>query len=108
MGVHPPKPMMHMPPISNNIYNPPTFAKMFNLSLFSFNLLLFSLNLHFFISPYFDHDAFTHYALHVLDIPDPKPQAWHFSKLTNINLRSKQLMETQTAKTNYLYSGNCL
>jgi len=26
-------------------------------------------NLHFFASPYFDHDAFMHPALHILDAP---------------------------------------
>ena len=31
--------------------------------------MCFWLNLIFFTSPYFDHDAFMHHALHVLDIP---------------------------------------
>jgi len=37
-------------------------------SLFSFNLHVFCL-IYFFYFPYFDHDAFTHHALHVLDAP---------------------------------------
>jgi len=30
------------------------------------------LDLRFFTSPYFDHDAFTHHALRVLDTPDSR------------------------------------
>jgi len=41
---------------------------MYKFPLFSFNLG-FLLNLRFFLSPYFDHDAFMHHALHVLDAP---------------------------------------
>ena len=41
---------------------PPNFAKLKHFPLFS-------LNLRFFASPDFDHDAFMHHALHVLDTP---------------------------------------
>ena len=36
--------------------------------LISLNLIFFD-KLTFFPSPYFDHDAFAHHALHVLDAP---------------------------------------
>src|SRR6218665_408703 len=52
-GVHPPKSMMHtvFPLFPQNLYISPRFPQ----------------NLRFFGSPYFDHDAFMHDALHVLD-----------------------------------------
>jgi len=46
-------------------------AKFINYSLFAFNLHLtiFGLNYNYLASPYIDHDASTHHALHVMDVP---------------------------------------
>jgi len=46
----------------------PTFA---NFPLISSNLRVFYKLYAFFISPYFDHDAFLHHTMHALDVPDP-------------------------------------
>src|SRR6218665_3847571 len=59
-GAIPPKPIMHIvySPYFHKIYkSPPHFRSIYVLLL----------NLCFFGFPYFDHDAFTHHALHVLN-----------------------------------------
>ena len=57
------------PSISAKFINFPIhFHKIYKFPLFSFNShLLFTLG--FFASTYFDHDAFMHHALHILDAP---------------------------------------
>ena len=67
MGVHPPKPIMHFPPLSEhlsesveNVHNFPTIFVKF---------LCVLPHLCIFASPYFDHDAFMHHTIHVLDTP---------------------------------------
>jgi len=70
-GVHPPKSMMHIAysPYFNKIYKfPPLFPlKMFQFFPYLSSIYVFFLNLPFLLAPYFDHDAFMHHALHVLD-----------------------------------------
>src|SRR6218665_891831 len=46
----------------------PYFRKISKFPLFSFKLCSFGF-INFFASPNFDHDAFMHHALHVLDAP---------------------------------------
>jgi len=46
----------------------PTFTK---LPLFSKNSRVFYMLYVYFVSPYFDHDAFMHHTMHVLDAPAP-------------------------------------
>src|SRR6218665_2092174 len=66
-SIHPSKPMMHIaysPYFHTKLINPP-FSTKFIHFLPIFVQLTFLLNLHFVASPNFDHDAFTHNALHV-------------------------------------------
>ena len=66
----PPKPMMHIAysPYFYNIYKfHPYFRKMYTFPPISAKFMFFCLVYVFFIPPYFDHDAFMHHALHVLD-----------------------------------------
>ena len=72
-GIHLPKPMMNIPPISTNLplLNFPPFLQKNLISPYFRAIDVFC-------TPYFDHDAFTHHALHVLDAPalllhDPYP-----------------------------------
>src|SRR6218665_95345 len=67
IGIHSPKPMMHIAyaPNSKKLKNFPDFPK---ILLFLFNLR-FLLNARCLLSPYFDHDSFTHHALHSQDAP---------------------------------------
>ena len=68
------KPKMHIEyfPYLEKIYKsqPPISTKCINFPIFLFILRGFLPNLRFFASLYFDHDAFLHNALHVLDAPD--------------------------------------
>jgi len=67
--IHSPKPMMHVAysPYFHKIYKFPYISvKFINFFLFSYNLLFCFIHV-FFAPPYFDHDAFTHHALHILD-----------------------------------------
>ena len=56
-GVHAPKPMMHIALFPQNLQFLPILVQ------FTF----FLPNLRVLTSPYFDHDAIMHHALHVLD-----------------------------------------
>src|SRR6218665_3810013 len=53
----------------------PYFRKISKFSLFSFKLCSFGF-INFFASSYFDHDAFMHHALHVLDASAYYPYAY--------------------------------
>ena len=73
-----PKPMMHIiiaySPYFHKIYKfSPNFRKIYKFPLFSFSLSFFS-------SPNFDHDAFMHHALHILDASGA---TWEFDWLIN-------------------------
>src|SRR6218665_1597333 len=57
----------------------PYFHKIYKFPLFSFNLRLL-LHLRFFGFPYFDLDAFLHYALHVLDAPELTLNLYSFTR----------------------------
>src|SRR6218665_3129450 len=58
--------ILHILPISTKfIYFQPISAKFINSPIVSFNLCFFA----FFLPFYFDHDAFMHRTLHVLDDP---------------------------------------
>src|SRR6218665_2920037 len=52
------------PPVSENLVFSPAFQ---NFPLISFNLPVLNVLYVFFVSPYFDHDAFMHHTVHVLD-----------------------------------------
>jgi len=61
-SVHPPKSMTHI------LYIPPIYTKFINSPIFDkFRIFV---EFTYFASPYFDHDAFIHHALHVLNVPD--------------------------------------
>jgi len=62
---------------SVNPTTPPSPLVLFNLHFFSL-IYVFLLNL-LFPSPYFDHDAFVHHALHVLDTPGQETSQGHGS-----------------------------
>src|SRR6218665_3233791 len=67
----PHKPVKNIPPSSRKYRNSPLFPQNLEMfPLFSFNLR-FLLNLHFlcYHPPYFDHNAFVHHTLHVLNAP---------------------------------------
>jgi len=74
----PTKPMMHIAyfpsPYFNKIYNFPLFWQ--NLLIFPYfrSIDIFCLIYVFLLPPYFDHDAFMHHALHVLDTSDSFPK----------------------------------
>ena len=56
------------PPYFGNKYTfPPIFAKCLHFPLCSFNFRFLASFKFFLASSYFDHDAFMHHALHVLD-----------------------------------------
>src|SRR6218665_3358965 len=64
-GIHPSNPMMRI------VYSP-YFQKIYKFSPISAKFIhfpLFPQNLRYFASPHFDHDAFMHHVLHVLDAP---------------------------------------
>ena len=67
----PTKPTMHLAysPYFDKIVNLPISANFFNFLHIFVQFTSFGLNLRFFGFPYFDHDAFTHHTLHVLDAP---------------------------------------
>jgi len=66
-----PMPMTHIAysPISTKCINYPLFSTKIYKFLPTFVHFAFWLNLRLFASPYYDHDAFTHLVLHVLDVP---------------------------------------
>src|SRR6218665_126411 len=55
------------PPVSRKLLFPPYFQKF--SPLFSKNSPAFYILFVYFVSPYFDHDAFMHHPMHVLDAP---------------------------------------
>src|SRR6218665_1443822 len=57
---------VHFPPFRENYSFPPTFTN-FPPILGKFTCILHTLRVYF--SPYFDHDAFMHHPMHVLDAP---------------------------------------
>jgi len=52
-----------------NLKNFPLFPQSLKIPQFSVDLLFFSLISVFFRPTYFDHDAFTHHAIHAQDAP---------------------------------------
>src|SRR6218665_205931 len=76
--------------ISAKFINSPYFRKIYKFPLYFVQFTFCLLNLHFFASPYFDHDTFTHHALHLLDapaslIPKQKPKL----SITSVNKQKK-------------------
>src|SRR6218665_2972410 len=59
----------YISPISEKLLFPPTFT---NFPLISLNLRVFYILSVFFVSPYFDHDAFMHHTMHTLDAHGPR------------------------------------
>ena len=57
---------VHFPPVSQKLFFPPYFYK-FPPVLGKFTCFLHTLRV---FPPYFDHDAFMHHPMHVLDAPD--------------------------------------
>ena len=60
--------MIHFPPV---LEKQSLFPFFLNSQLFSLDLSVFCITLAFISSPYFDHDAFMHHTLHVLDAHGP-------------------------------------
>jgi len=56
------------PPIWGKLLFPPTFSN-FSPAPWFRKIYVFYIPYAFFVSPYFDHDAFMHHAMHVLDAP---------------------------------------
>src|SRR6218665_4227988 len=61
--------ILHIPRISTKLKNFPLSHQTYTYSPFPQNLLFVCLIYIFLLSPYFDHDACMHHALHVLDAP---------------------------------------
>src|SRR6218665_2571268 len=57
---------VHFPPAFREHYYSPSFSKP---TPFSKNSPAFYILYVYFVSPYFDHDAFMHHPMHVLDVP---------------------------------------
>src|SRR6218665_1870370 len=58
----------HFPPVSRKLLSPPYFSKFPSLCFRKIHLL-FTYFLCISFTPYFDHDAFMHHLMHVLDAP---------------------------------------
>jgi len=88
--VHLPKPIMHIA-YSSYFHKickiPPITAKFINFPMIFIQFT-------FFASPYFDHDAFTHHALHVMDAPD---ENHHAMQVIVIGLEDCSTIKSQKA-----------
>jgi len=62
----------------------PYFCKIYKFPRIFIRLTFFGLIYPFFTSPYFDHDAFTHHAIHVLDAPGDNDQLLKLSDTSSI------------------------
>src|SRR6218665_1440416 len=58
---------VHFPPVSRKLFFPPSSLQIFPPVLGKFTCFLHTLRV---FPPYFDHDAFMHHPMHVLDAPD--------------------------------------
>ena len=91
---------VHSPLFSKKYYFPPYFQKF--PPCFSKIHLLFTYFLCISFPPYFDHDAFMHHPMHVLDAPAPilwrsLRLCWYEDSLASAFLQQLQLFLAQTA-----------